>query len=148
MAIARRMANIALIGGVLAVIMAVLFGRWALVAIAGEEFSVVYWAMVILAISGAIELVGASLESLLVSAGRAGTAFIARAVPMALAFAFLEAAMDWNGLKGAAFAIMGASALAVIGFWVAILSQSEIRIVVDPKKRPGEDGPPGPAAGS
>ena len=148
MAIARRMANIALIGGVLAVIMAVLFGRWALVAIAGEEFSVVYWAMVILAISGAIELVGASLESLLVSAGRAGTAFIARAVPMALAFAFLEAAMDWNGLKGAAFAIMGASALAVIGFWVAILSQSEIRIVVDPKKRPGDDGPPGPVAGS
>ncbi|NVD45539.1 lipopolysaccharide biosynthesis protein [Qipengyuania atrilutea] len=148
MAIARRMANIALIGGVLAVLLAVLFGRWALVTIAGEEFSVVYWAMVILAISGAIELVGASLESLLVSAGRAGTAFIARAVPMALAFAFLETAMDWNGLKGAAFAIMGASALAVIGFWIAILSQSEIRIVVDTKKRPGEDAPPGPASGS
>ena len=39
----------------------------------------------ILAIAGAIELVGASLESLLVSAGRAGTAFLVRAVPTVLA---------------------------------------------------------------
>ena len=132
MVIARRMANIALIGGVLAVLLALFFGRWALVTIAGEDFSIVYWAMVILAISGAIELVGASLESLLVSAGRAGTAFIVRAIPMALAIGLLQVAMDWNGLKGAAFALMGASALAVIGFWIAILSQARIRIVVEP----------------
>ena len=71
-AIARRIANVALVGGILAVGAALLFGREALVLIAGEEFSVVYWAMVILAIGGAVELVGASLESLLVSAGLAG----------------------------------------------------------------------------
>lgn len=130
--IARRMANIALIGGVLAVLVTLFFGRWGLVAIAGPEFRVVYWAMVILAIAGAIELVGASLESLLVSAGKAGTAFLVRAVPTVLALALLEVAMDWNGLKGAAFTVLGSSALSVIGFWVAIISLQQIHITVDP----------------
>ncbi len=131
-AIARRMANIALVGGLLAVLVALLFGRWGLVAVAGPEFSVVYWAMVILAVAGAIELVGASLESLLVSANRAGTAFIVRAIPTILALLLVETAMDWNGLKGAAFCVLGSSALAVIGFWIAILSLAQIRITVDP----------------
>lgn len=130
--IARRMANIALVGGVLAVLFALFFGRWGLVAIAGPEFRVVYWAMVILAIAGAIELVGASLESLLVSAGKAGTAFLVRAVPTLLALSLLEVAMDWNGLKGAAFTVLGSSALSVIGFWVAIISLQQIHITVDP----------------
>ncbi|MFM7403672.1 MAG: lipopolysaccharide biosynthesis protein, partial [Erythrobacter sp.] len=65
--IARRMANIAAVGGVIAVVTALLFGRIGLELIAGSEFGVFYWAMVILAIAGAVELVGASLESLLVS---------------------------------------------------------------------------------
>lgn len=141
---ARRTANIALIGGVLAVLFAIFFGRWGLVAIAGPEFRVVYWAMVILAISGAIEMVGASLKSLLVSAGRAGTAFLVRAAPTLLAFCLLSTAMDWNGLKGAAIAVMGASALSVIGFWVAILSMQQITITVKPKD---EEGPPVPDTG-
>ena len=63
--IARRMANIALLGGVLAVLIALTFGRFGLELVAGPEFRGFYWAMVILAIAGAIELVGASLESLL-----------------------------------------------------------------------------------
>ncbi len=129
--IARRMARIALAGGSVAVVAAILFGRWALVAIAGPEFGVVYWTMVILAIAGAIELVGASLESLLVAAGRAGTAFVTRAVPVGLGFALLSTAMGWQGLKGAALTVLGSSALAVFGFWVAILSLSQIRIVLD-----------------
>ena len=147
--IARRMANVALLGGALAVLFALLFGREALVLIAGQGFRGVYWAMVILAIGGAVELVGASLESLLVSAGRAGTAFIVRAVPMALAFALLETAMGWQELKGAAFCLLGASALAVIGFWVAILGQQGIRIEVDSDKQPGPqpDALPGTQAG-
>ncbi len=129
--IARRMANIALVGGALAVLVALLFGRWGLETIAGPDFEVVYWAMVILAVAGAIELVGASLESLLVSAGKAGTAFIVRAVPTVLALALLEVAMGWNGLKGAAFTVLGSSALAVIGFWVAIISLQQIKITVE-----------------
>ena len=131
-AMARRMANIALIAGVLAVLVTLFFGRTALVLIAGPEFRV-FWTMVILAIAGAIELVGASLESLLVSAGRAGTAFLIRAIPTLLGLALLEVAMGWNGLKGAAFTVMGASALSVLGFWVAIISLSQITITVKPK---------------
>lgn len=127
---ARRMANIALIGGVLAVLVALFFGRWGLTVIAGEAFSAFYWAMVILAIAGAVELVGASLESLLVSAGRAHTAFIVRAIPTVLALLLLDVAIDWNGAKGAAFAVLGSSAMAVIGFYVAILNMQEIRITV------------------
>ena len=130
--IARRMANIALIGGVLAVLVALFLGRWALGAIAGPEFEGFYWAMVILAIAGAIELVGASLESLLVSAGNAGTAFIVRAVPTLLGLALLDVAIDWNGAKGAAFTVLGSSALAVIGFYVAMLNLHQIRITVEP----------------
>ena len=133
LAMARRMANIAAVAGVIAVVVALLGGRWALGVIAEEDFSAFYWAMVILSIAGAVELIGASLESLLVSAGRAGTAFAVRAVPTVLALVFLDAAIDWNGAKGAAFAVLGSSSLAVIGFYVAILNLSEIRIELKPE---------------
>ena len=128
---ARRMANIALIGGVMAVLVALFAGRWGLTTVAGTEFAGFYWAMVILAIAGAVELVGASLESLLVSAGKAHTAFIVRAVPTVLALVLLDAAIDWNGAKGAAFAVLGSSSLAVIGFYVAILNLQQIRIRIE-----------------
>jgi O-antigen/teichoic acid export membrane protein len=144
LAMARQMANIALIAGVVAVLVALLGGRWALAVIAEEDFSGFYWAMVILSIAGAVELIGASLESLLVSAGRAGTAFLVRAVPTVLALVLLETAIDWNGAKGAAFAVLGSSSLAVIGFYVAILNLSEIRIEVEPQ--PAKD-PATPAKG-
>ncbi|MCL9982962.1 MAG: lipopolysaccharide biosynthesis protein [Erythrobacter sp.] len=130
--IARRMANIAAVGGVIAVVTALVFGRVGLQLIAGEGFGVFYWAMVILAIAGAVELVGASLESLLVSAGKAHIAFLVRAVPTVLALVLLETAIDWNGAKGAAFAMLGSSSLAVIGFYVAILNLAQIRLVVEP----------------
>lgn len=133
--IARRMANVALIGGVIAVLVAVVFGRLGLDLIAGAEFRGrgFYWALVILSIAGAVELVGASLESLLVSAGRAGTAFVVRAAPTLLGFGLLDLAIGWNGALGAAFTVLGASALAVIGFYVAILNLSEIRIELEPE---------------
>ena len=139
---ARRMANIALIGGVIAVLVALFFGRWGLELLAGEEFNGFYWAMVILAIAGAVELVGASLESLLVSAGRAGTAFIVRAVPTVLALALLDVAIDWNGAKGAAMAVLGSSSLAVIGFYVAILNMQQIRITLEPDSDANTPTPP------
>jgi len=132
--IASRMANIALIGGIMAVLVTLFCGRWALDIIAGDEFSRIYWAMVILAIAGSVELIGASLESLLVSAKRAHTAFFVRLGPTILALLLLETAMDWNGLKGAAFAVLGASSLAVIGFWIAIVSLEQIKITVQPAK--------------
>ena len=137
---ARRMANIALVAGIVAVVVALLGGRWALGVIAEDDFSAFYWAMVILSIAGAVELIGASLESLLVSAGRAGTAFIVRAVPTVLALVLLDAAVDWNGAKGAAFAVLGSSSLAVIGFYVALLNLSEIRIEVEPLSEAEPEG--------
>ncbi len=130
--IARRMANIAVVAGSLAVGMALLFGRWGLETIAEDDFSGFYWAMVILSIAGAVELVGASLESLLVSAGKAHTAFIVRAVPTVLALLLLSTAIAWDGAKGAAFAMLGSSALAVLGFFVAVLNLQQIRISVEP----------------
>lgn len=142
--IARRMANLAAVGGVIAVASALFFGRVGLELIAGEEFGVFYWAMVILAIAGAVELVGASLESLLVSAGKAHIAFLVRAVPTVLALVLLEAAIDWNGAKGAAFAMLGSSSLAVIGFYVAILNLSQIRLVVEPDASGGVSQTPAP----
>lgn len=141
--IARRMARIALFGGTIAVAIALLFGRWGLEAIAGPEFTGVYWAMVILAVGGAFELVGASLESLLVSARRAGTAFFIRAVPTLLALSLLDVAMEWNGLKGAALAVLGSSALAVVGFYAAVMSLSQITITLpeaeSAKRKPHPD---------
>ena len=86
------MANIAMVGGVIAVVTALLFGRIGLELVAGEQFGVFYWAMVILAIAGAVELVGASLESRLGSAGKAPVAFLVRAVPTLLALG----AETWN----------------------------------------------------
>jgi O-antigen/teichoic acid export membrane protein len=139
--LARRMANIAAIGGVIAVVIALVFGRWGISLIAGDEFQMFYWAMVILAIAGAIELVGASLESLLVSAGKAHTAFIIRAVPTVLALVLLEIAIDWSGAKGAAVTMLGSSLLAVMGFYIAILNLAQIRIVVAPESEGGEPQP-------
>lgn len=144
--IARRMANIAAIGGVIAVVTALVFGRIGLELIAGKEFGVFYWAMVILAIAGAVELVGASLESLLVSSGKAHISFIVRAVPTVLALVFLDAAIDWNGAKGAAFALLGSSSLAVIGFYVAILNLGQIRLVMEPEEEGEPKGPPSTSA--
>ncbi len=137
---ARRMANIAVVAGVVAVLIALLGGRWALATIAQDDFSAFYWAMVILSIAGAVELVGASLESLLVSAGRAGTAFAVRAVPTVLALVLLDAAIVWNGAKGAAFAVLGSSSLAVLGFYVAILNLKEISIMVASDEPPVKSG--------
>ena len=96
----------------------------------GQNAGDLFQGPLVVLLAGAVELVGASLESLLVSAGRAGTAFIVRAVPTILALVLLDAAIDWSGAKGAAFAVLGSSSLAVVGFYVAILNLQEIRITV------------------
>ena len=46
---------------------------------------------------------------------------------------FLAVLAQWPALlKGAAFTVLGSSALSVIGFWVAIISLQQIHITVDP----------------
>jgi len=142
--IARRMANIAAIAGVTAVVSAILFGRPGLALIAGEQFTGFYWAMIILSIAGAVELVGASLESLLISAGKAHVAFLVRLVPTILALLFLEAAIDWKGAQGAGFAVLGSSLLAVVGFYVAIVNLKQFRLVVEPDEEGANQRPAPP----
>ena len=140
---ARRMANIAAMAGVTAVVTAILFGREGLALIAGEEFTGFYWAMIILSIAGAVELVGASLESLLISAGKAHVAFLVRLFPTILALLMLEMAIDWKGAQGAGFAVLGSSVLAVVGFYLAIMNLKQFRIVVvDDTKDEGADKAP------
>lgn len=141
--IARRMANIAAIAGVTAVVTAILFGREGLALIAGEQFTGFYWAMIILSIAGAVELVGASLESLLISAGKAHVAFLVRLFPTILALLMLEMAIDWKGAQGASFAVLGSSLLAVVGFYVAIVNLKQFRLVVEPDEE-GADQRPAP----
>jgi O-antigen/teichoic acid export membrane protein len=140
---ARRMANIAAMAGVTAVVTAILFGRPGLALIAGEEFTGFYWAMIILSIAGAVELVGASLESLLISAGKAHVAFLVRLFPTILALVMLELAIDWKGAQGAGFAVLGASVLTVVGFYLAIVNLKQFRLVVEPEEK-GADTLPAP----
>ena len=92
-----KQANTAAMAGVTAVVTAILFGRPGIALIAGEEFTGFYWAMIILSIAGAVELVGASLESLLISAGKAHVAFLVRLFPTILALVMLESAIGWKG---------------------------------------------------
>ncbi len=136
---ARRMANIAAIAGVTAVVSAILFGREGLALIAGEQFTGFYWAMIILSIAGAVELVGASLESLLISAGKAHVAFLVRLFPTILALVMLEMAIDWKGAQGAGFAVLGSSVLTVVGFYLAIVNLRQFRLVVDDPDDEGAD---------
>ena len=142
--IARRMANIAAIAGVTAVVSAILFGRPGLALIAGEQFTGFYWAMIILSIAGAVELVGASLESLLISAGKAHVAFLVRLFPTILALLMLELAIDWKGAQGAGFAVLGSSVLTVVGFYLAIVNLKQFRLVVDDINEEGADQRPAP----
>lgn len=142
--IARRMANIAAIAGVTAVVTAILFGRPGLALIAGEQFTGFYWAMIILSIAGAVELVGASLESLLISAGKAHVAFLVRLFPTILALVMLELAIGWKGAQGAGFAVLGSSVLTVVGFYLAIVNLKQFRLVVDDTNEEGADTRPAP----
>jgi O-antigen/teichoic acid export membrane protein len=140
--IARRMTNIAAVAGVAAVVTAILFGRPGITLIAGPEFTGFYWAMIILAIAGAVELVGASLESLLISAGKAHVAFLVRLVPTILALLFLEMAIEWKGAQGAGFAVLGSSLLTLVGFYVAIVNLKQFRLLMEPEEQAASPAPP------
>lgn len=114
--LAGRMAWLALGAGLIAVTAAVLGGRWAIATIAGPEFAFAYTTLVLLALAGAIELLGASWDSLLVSKGRAELAFMLRAGPLALAMLLLPAAIAEWGLPGVGACVLLASSATVAGF--------------------------------
>ncbi|GAA0275780.1 lipopolysaccharide biosynthesis protein [Alteraurantiacibacter aestuarii] len=114
-AIVRRITIIAVITGIGAILFALLAGRWLIGVIAGPDFIAAYTPMILLSAAAAIELVGASLEALLVARGRAFTNFLLRAVPTAAALVALIWLIDIHGSAGAAMAVLAASVTTVAG---------------------------------
>ena len=120
--LAGRVAVLACGAGLIAVAASAWGGRWAIATLAGPEFTFAHAAMVMLSLAGAVELLGAGWEALLVARQRAVLPFVLRAVPLALGLALLAPAMAWQGLLGAALCMVLASGLAVIG--LALAAQS------------------------
>ena len=122
-AVASRMSWLALFTGVLVVVLSVVGGEWALGTLAGPDFRAAHGAMVILSLAGAIELLGASWEALLVARGRAELAFALRLVPLAGGLALLPVAIGQAGMAGAALCLLLASSLTAVGLAVAARRQ-------------------------
>jgi O-antigen/teichoic acid export membrane protein len=121
--IAVRMAVLAAGTGLVATLLALLFGKPAITAVAGAQFAFVHAAMAVLVIAGAIDLAGASWDALLVARGRAGLSFMLRALPLALALAALPLAIAGWGLTGVALAMLGASGLTLAGVAYVVLRE-------------------------
>ena len=110
-ALAGRMAAIAATAGLLATGIAVLFGREALVWLAGADFAMAATALTILVAGGACELLAASWDARLVAQGRAATVLVLRGVPLVFAMASLPLVIPALGLSGAAASMALASAV-------------------------------------
>ncbi len=118
-AIAGRITRIAIITGLAAVALAFLGGRWLIGVIAGDEFLTAYTPMILLSAAAAVELVGASLEALLVARGKAMTNFLLRAVPTVIGLLALGWLIVVHGVAGAGMAVLGASVATVAGLHLA-----------------------------
>lgn len=118
-AIVGRITRIAIITGLGAVLLALLAGRWLIGVIAGPDFLTAYTPMILLSAAAAIELVGASLEALLVARGKALTNFMLRAVPTAIALMAMGWLIAVHGVAGASMAVLGASVTTVVGLFLA-----------------------------
>ena len=114
---ARKMVALAGVTGVVAATIAFFAGEWALEIIAGPEFTFAYWALVLLACAGAIELVSASWEALLISQGRAVIAFLLRAGPLFCAMLVIPYTINF-GVAGVASCVLVASSMTVIGLTI------------------------------
>jgi O-antigen/teichoic acid export membrane protein len=115
-AIAAQITRIAIITGIAVIAVALLAGKWVILAIAGKAYLAAYIPMVLLAAAAALELAGASMEALLVARGKAITNFLLRGIPTAMALAALPWLVDWLGTTGAALVVLTASATSVTGF--------------------------------
>jgi O-antigen/teichoic acid export membrane protein len=126
-ALARRVAAIAIAAGVLATGLSMLIGEAALTLIAGSQFAFAAPAMSVLALAGALELLAASWDSLLVARGEAGRALLLRAAPMAGSLALILPATASYGLMGTAGCVLLASTLTALGLAQAALWRRPIR---------------------
>lgn len=94
-------------------------GAWAISVLAGPQFTFAHSAMVILSLAGALELLAANWEALIVARQRAIVPFVLRALPLTLSLALLPPFISRWGLEGAAFAILLSSTLSVMGLGAA-----------------------------
>lgn len=118
-AISVSMARLAGGTGLIALALAWLMGGWALTMLAGPEFGFAHGALIVLAGAGALELLGASWDALLVARHRAELAFGVRAVPQIAVLFALPFAITAAGLPGVAACVLIGSALTVIGLAIA-----------------------------
>ncbi len=116
----RRTVMLGAAVGLAAAALAALLGEWLLITLFGADFAFARTAMILLVVGGAAELVAIGCDTLLVSHGRAGAVFLARAIPLAAALALLPPAIDRFGLSGAALCMPGASVIsaAALGYLV------------------------------
>ncbi len=117
--IVGRITRIAVVTGIASVLLALIAGRWIIGIIAGEDFITAYTPMILLAAAAAVELVGASLEALLVARGKAITNFLLRLVPTLIGLALLGWLIDLHGVAGASMSVLGASVVTVAGLYLA-----------------------------
>jgi hypothetical protein len=54
----------------------------------------------------------------------------------------LEMAIEWKGAQGAAFAMLGSSIIAVVGFFIAMLNLKQFRLEVVPEEEATFAPPP------
>lgn len=125
--LARRVAALSLGCGLMAVGLAALLGKWGLTAIAGQQFAFAYSAMIILVAAGAVELVCASWDTLLVARGKAELPFLLRLGPLLAALALLPWAIHHKGLTGAALCMLFSSLLTAAGLGYAAVLRGERR---------------------
>ncbi|KLE33566.1 hypothetical protein AAW01_00130 [Aurantiacibacter gangjinensis] len=114
-----KLMRIAAVTGLVVVAAGLVAGQWIITAIAGREYLAAFIPMIVLAAAASIELVGASLEALLVARGKAITNFLLRGIPLAAGLIALPWLIDWFGATGAALVVLSTSILSVTGFLIA-----------------------------
>ena len=111
--------RIAIVTGVAVLVAGWFLGEAFIALIAGRQYLAAFVPMLILAGAASVELVGASLEALLVARGRAITTFLLRGVPLAAGLILLPLLIARYGAAGAALMVLATSVLSVAGFILA-----------------------------
>lgn len=126
--LAGKVALLGVVTGTIAVSASAWGGKWAILTLAGSQFTFAHAAMVVLSLAGAVELLGASWDALLVARGQAGLPFMLRAVPLALGLALLAPAVSNLGLVGASLCMLLSSGLAVAGLAFAAVPRPRCQL--------------------
>jgi O-antigen/teichoic acid export membrane protein len=111
--------RLALVGGVVIVGLLLIAGEPALRLIAGSEFVGAYPLLVLLGAAAAIDLASVGFEPALLVAGRARLSVILRLITSAVLIGLMVALLPIWGAIGAGVAMLVASAVGFLLFWIA-----------------------------